>query len=80
MALREGMAEHRAYLASAGVVMTLAGIVLSKQKSPSRELPNMFGLAVVTVMCLVLAVMTVARNDGVERSGKALAWRNDACA
>ena len=47
---REGMAEHRAYLASAGVVMALAGIVLSKQKLSEPRTPDMLGLAVVTAI------------------------------
>jgi Tfp pilus assembly protein PilF len=61
--LREAMAEHRAYLASAGVIMALAGVAPSSRRLSTRELPGMFALAAVTVACLILAVLTVARNE-----------------
>ena len=61
IALREGMAEHRAYLASAGMFMALAG-VLARDRRLTATRPAPAYLAVFGVLCVALAALTLARN------------------
>ena len=62
VALREGMAEHRVYLASAGLFIALAAIV-SEAFSRARARPG-FGYSVaLTAGLAVLGVWTVGRNE-----------------
>lgn len=63
IALRESMAEHRAYLATAGVCMVVASAVL--RWGTARERPQRSWVAYRFVLggaIAVLAVLTVARN------------------
>jgi len=64
-ALREGMAEHRAYLAVAGLLIMLAGLaarVLYTWRPADMRVP--VGLrGAVGALVLVLGALTVARND-----------------
>jgi tetratricopeptide (TPR) repeat protein len=62
VALREGMAEHRAYLASAGVIMALAGVASPTRRLWTQERPSVFAVTTATVVCMVLGGLTVARN------------------
>jgi Tfp pilus assembly protein PilF len=62
VALREGMAEHRAYLASAGVFMAIAGAAASRRAAPARR-PGLAYTATFAVVCLALGLLTLARND-----------------
>jgi Tfp pilus assembly protein PilF len=62
VALREGMAEHRAYLASAGVFMAIAGIAASTRTEAARRRPDLAHAATVGAICIALASLTVARN------------------
>jgi tetratricopeptide (TPR) repeat protein len=64
VALREGMAEHRVYLASGGlfmVIAALAGQVLARRHVPSRGIPVGYAAALGLIV-LVLGSLTVARN------------------
>ncbi len=63
VALREGMAEHRAYLASAGVVMALAGVASASRRLSTRERPGVLAVATLAIVCTLLGVMTAARNE-----------------
>ncbi len=58
IALREGMAEHRVYLASAGLMLALAAAVHRMVTSPShRPVPAVAGLTAVLAALLTLTVM-----------------------
>jgi Flp pilus assembly protein TadD len=64
-ALREGMAEHRAYLASAGIAVALSGPGMRLFASISRgrtDLPAGFATALVLLAAL-LSTLTMARNN-----------------
>lgn len=63
VALREGMAEHRAYLASAGVFMAIAGVVASSRTRTARHRPRLAHAVIFGAVCVVLASLTVARNQ-----------------
>jgi Tfp pilus assembly protein PilF len=63
VALREGMAEHRAYLASAGIVMALAGLAVASRSLSSRERPGALAVAGVFALTVVLGFLTVARTQ-----------------
>ena len=58
--LREGMAEHRAYLASAGLFMAAASIVL--RRTIAMKVPHYSPRLAVAVVVLVLCVLTMMRN------------------
>ena len=73
VALREGMAEHRTYLASAGIFMALAGIAASNRRLIGTRVPPGRYAAALAVICLVLAVLTVRRNA--VWASPALLWR-----
>ncbi len=61
VALREGMAEHRAYLASAGVFMAVAGLLATPR--PKAAWSHRFAhVASVAALVIVMASLTVARN------------------
>jgi tetratricopeptide (TPR) repeat protein len=62
VALREGMAEHRAYLASAGVFMALAGVLSSGRVIALRRQPHWPHVAVAAALIALLGALTVARN------------------
>jgi Tfp pilus assembly protein PilF len=75
VALREGMAEHRAYLASAGafmVIAAVAAVVLSRTQGKRTDVPTAFA-ATLCLAILVLGSLTVKRN-GVWQDPVAL-WR-----
>lgn len=62
--LREGMAEHRVYLASAGIFMAVAGAVsrwLERDPGPSRMVRRALAGGVCAVLT-VLCALTVMRN------------------
>jgi protein O-mannosyl-transferase len=64
-ALREGMAEHRAYLATAGLLMMLAGLsarVLYAWRPAGMRVPAALRGAVAALV-LLLGALTIARND-----------------
>jgi tetratricopeptide (TPR) repeat protein len=62
VALREGMAEHRAYFASAGVFMALAAVAaMGNGKAQTR--PRAIWVVTFVALCAVLALLTVARNE-----------------
>jgi cytochrome c-type biogenesis protein CcmH/NrfG len=64
IALREGMAEHRMYLASAGVFMAAATVVSPWLLSePSGRRVSRAGAAAVTAVLTVFFVLTVIRNQ-----------------
>ena len=63
VALREGMAEHRAYLASAGIVLAMAGAAVPAVAQARRDVPRRAHAAGFAVVCVVLAALTFARND-----------------
>ena len=63
VALREGMAEHRVYLASAGVFIAIAGAVALLPAVSTGRRPAPFALAATGAAGLVLASLTVARNE-----------------
>ena len=64
VALREGMAEHRVYLASVGIFMSAAGVLTTRLEGerPSHRVTRAVaaGLAAVVTICFVL---TVLRNQ-----------------
>jgi cytochrome c-type biogenesis protein CcmH/NrfG len=64
VALREGMAEHRVYLASVGIFMSAASVLAARLEGerPEHRVNRAVaaGLAVVVLICLVL---TVLRNQ-----------------
>ena len=62
IALREGMAEHRVYLASAGVFMAVAGAVGSMRVHASGRRPGLEYTATLAAICLAFGLLTVARN------------------
>jgi hypothetical protein len=62
VALREGMAEHRAYLASAGVFIALVGAVNASGALTVRSRPRLAHAATFGVICAVLSSLTLARN------------------
>jgi tetratricopeptide (TPR) repeat protein len=65
VALREGMAEHRVYLASAGIItVATAGlsILFARARRGRRSVPYGFAVAV-CVMLAVLSLLTVRRNQ-----------------
>jgi cytochrome c-type biogenesis protein CcmH/NrfG len=63
VALAEGMAEHRVYLASAGIFIAIAGIAVRAVPQPRRKaaLPGKY-IAAAAVVITVLSVLTVMRN------------------
>jgi len=64
VALAEGMAEHRVYLASAGIFIAIAGMAVRAIPSPRRKaaaLPGQY-IAAAAVLITVLSVLTVMRN------------------
>jgi len=63
VALREGMAEHRAYLASAGVFMVLAGVLTSVRIVTPQGRLRFAPAAIFVVVCAALASLTVVRNQ-----------------
>ncbi len=63
VALREGMAEHRAYFASAGILIALAGLASSSRMSSTRERPGILAVAAVTFVTVTLGVLTIVRNE-----------------
>lgn len=63
VALREGMAEHRAYLASAGLVLALAGAAVVATAQERRRVPRPAHAAGFALVCVVLAALTFARNE-----------------
>ena len=73
VALREGMAEHRTYLASAGIFMALAGVAASSRRLSRTRVPPARYAAALAAICLVLAVLTVRRNA--VWGSPALLWR-----
>jgi predicted TPR repeat methyltransferase len=60
--LREGMAEHRVYLASAGLIMALVAIVAGTLLH-SRVRPGTAVAPIVAVLLAALGALTVARNQ-----------------
>jgi tetratricopeptide (TPR) repeat protein len=62
VALREGMAEHRAYVASAGVVLAIAGAASARRGVSSRVRPGLPALIMLLVACTILGVLTIRRN------------------
>ena len=62
VALREGMAEHRAYLASAGLSIAAVAIV-SAMFLRSRASPRAGYAVILTVVLGVLGVLTLRRNE-----------------
>lgn len=62
IALREGMAEHRAYLASAGMFMALAGALSWDRRLARVPRPPAAYVAVFGVLCVALGALTYARN------------------
>lgn len=61
VALREGMAEHRVYLASAGLLLTI--VALAATILPARrERLTVGGRAIVSAVVVLLSVLTVGRN------------------
>jgi len=58
--LREGMAEHRVYLASAGFFMALAGVVQLSWRRLSD--PSWFPRIAVAVLLVALCLLTARRN------------------
>jgi predicted TPR repeat methyltransferase len=60
--LREGMAEHRAYFATAGLIMALVAIV-SGTLLRSRVRPGTGVAAIVAVLLAALGALTVVRNQ-----------------
>lgn len=62
VALREGMAEHRAYLASAGVFMMLAGVVSAGRMTGARRRLPLPYAAMLAGLVVALGALTVARN------------------
>ena len=63
--LREGMAEHRLYLASAGIVMAIAAVV-SRWLTREPQPPRIVGRAQTGALCAIVAVLftlTVWRNQ-----------------
>lgn len=63
VALREGMAEHRAYLASAGLVLAMAGVAVRATAGKRRIVPRFAHASALAVVCVVLGGLTVARNE-----------------
>lgn len=59
--LREGMAEHRVYLASAGFFITIAGILLAWQ--PWASMSQQSRRVAVALVLVVLSVLTIRRNQ-----------------
>jgi hypothetical protein len=59
--LREGMAEHRAYLASAGLLMALISVVAGFSRLLRR--PGTAYAATLTLLLGVLGALTIARNE-----------------
>lgn len=62
--LAEGMAEHRVYLASAGIFIAIAGVFMTAVSAPRRRsaaLPVKYVAAAAAVIT-VLSVLTVMRN------------------
>jgi Flp pilus assembly protein TadD len=62
IALREGMAEHRAYLAGAGLLLALSSIVRALLFR-SRWRPGSAYAATLAVLLAVLGALTMARNE-----------------
>ena len=62
VALREGMAEHRVYLASAGLVMAIAGIAAANRRLSSQVRPGFPAMALLVIVCTILGGLTMARN------------------
>ena len=62
VALREGMAEHRAYLASAGIVLAIAGAAARATLQERRRVPRPAHAAGFVLICVVLGALTLARN------------------
>ena len=60
VALAEGMAEHRVYLASAGIFIAIAGMV-PVPRPKAGSLPRNY-MAAAAVLITVLSVLTVMRN------------------
>jgi protein O-mannosyl-transferase len=62
--LSEGMAEHRVYLASAGIFIAIAGVAAGLIRSPRRGaavVPTRYA-AMAAVLVTVLCVLTIMRN------------------
>jgi Flp pilus assembly protein TadD len=56
------MAEHRAYVASAGVVLAMAGAASASGRLSNRARPGFAAMAMVVVACTILGVLTIKRN------------------
>ena len=63
VALREGMAEHRAYLASAGLVLAIAGAAVRATAREPRIVPRLAHAAGLAVVCAALGCLTFVRNE-----------------
>jgi Flp pilus assembly protein TadD len=63
VALREGMAEHRVYLASGGLFLVLAAVASFASESARLRRPQMTHTVALGAACLVLGALTMARNQ-----------------
>jgi protein O-mannosyl-transferase len=63
VALREGMAEHRVYLASAGIFLAAAGMLSFAPDLIGLRRPRLAHALVLAIACIVLGALTMSRNQ-----------------